>query len=143
MNPLDLLLLALMAVAFWLLILRPAKVRRQAQAKLVASLAPGKRVMTAGGIFGTLVGVDSNRVRLEVAPGMVLELLPQAIAEVLPDAEVDAPPVAGALDAPTDPALAAPTDPGPGPTPRATTGGDPADPDAPAGAPTSREADRG
>jgi preprotein translocase subunit YajC len=151
MNPLDLLLLALMAVAFWLLILRPAKVRRQAQAKLVASLAPGKRVMTAGGIFGTIVAVDGNRVRLEVAPGMVLEVLPQAVAEVLPDGEGEVPADPAMLAAPTDPvtnpANDPATDPAPNPAngsaPKASALEPPADPDAPASAPTAREADRG
>jgi preprotein translocase subunit YajC len=84
MTLLDLLPFVAVALAFWLLILRPAKVRRDTQARLVASLAPGQRVMTAGGIFGTIRSVSDGRVRLEVAPGVTIDMVAQAIAEVLP-----------------------------------------------------------
>jgi preprotein translocase subunit YajC len=85
MTLLDLLPFVAVALAFWLLILRPAKQRRDAQARLVASLTPGQRVMTAGGIFGTVRSVG-DRVALEIAPGVAIELVPQAIAEILPEA---------------------------------------------------------
>jgi preprotein translocase subunit YajC len=98
MTLLDLLPFVAVALAFWLLILRPAKQRRDAQTRLVASLAPGQRVMTAGGIFGTVRSVG-DRVALEVAPGMTIELVPQAIAEILPDTDPGAAPDGPPADA--------------------------------------------
>lgn len=77
----QLLLLVAMVAIFWLLIIRPTRVRREAQQRLIASLTPGMRVMTAAGVFGTVVEATAQRVRLEVAPGVVLEMLPLAIAE--------------------------------------------------------------
>jgi preprotein translocase subunit YajC len=120
MTLLDLLPFAAIAAAFWLLIIRPASTRRKAQAALVASLAPGQRIMTTAGVFGTLVARDGDRVAVEVAPGVVIEMLAVAIAQVVPaehavedpaepaaldraDADPDGPPVSSD-DAPTPPA---------------------------------------
>ncbi len=84
MTLVELLPFAVIAAAFWLLIIRPASVRRKAQAALVASLAPGQRVMTTAGVFGNVVAVEADRVSLEIAPGVVIEMLAGAIAQVIP-----------------------------------------------------------
>ena len=94
MTLVELLPFAAIAAAFWLLIIRPSSVRRKAQAALVASLAPGQRVMTTAGVFGTLVSVDADRVSVEVAPGVVIEMLTAAIGQVVP-AGVDTPEPSG------------------------------------------------
>ena len=80
----ELLPFAAIAAAFWLLIIRPASTRRKAQAALVASLAPGQRIMTTAGVFGTVAAIDGERVSVEVAPGVVIEMLAVAIAQVVP-----------------------------------------------------------
>jgi preprotein translocase subunit YajC len=84
MTLVELLPFAVIAAAFWLLIIRPSSVRRKAQAALVASLAPGQRIMTTAGVFGTVVAIDADRVSVEVAPGVVIEMLAQAVAQVVP-----------------------------------------------------------
>ena len=83
MTLLELLPFALVAVAFWLLILRPAKARRDEQAALLARLAPGQRVMTTAGVFGTLTEVDTAQVSVEIAPGVVIAMVPQAIGRIV------------------------------------------------------------
>jgi preprotein translocase subunit YajC len=84
MTLVELLPFAAIAAAFWLLIIRPSSVRRKAQAALVASLAPGQRIMTTAGVFGTVDALDGDRVSVEVAPGVVIEMLAVAIAQVVP-----------------------------------------------------------
>jgi len=83
MTLVELLPFAAIAVAFWLLIIRPQSTRRKAQAALVASLAPGQHIMTTAGVFGTVVGVEGDRVHVEVAPGVVIEMLALAVAQVV------------------------------------------------------------
>ncbi len=82
----ELLPLVAIAAAFWFFLIRPTSARRKAQAKLVASLAPGQHVMTTAGVFGTLVAIDGERVRIEVAPGVEIEMLAQAVAQTVPSA---------------------------------------------------------
>ncbi len=90
MTLVELLPFAAIAAAFWLLIIRPSSTRRKAQAALVASLAPGQRIMTTAGVFGTIVSIDADRVSVEIAQGVVIEMLAAAIAKVVP-APVDTP----------------------------------------------------
>jgi preprotein translocase subunit YajC len=83
MTLLELLPFAAVALAAWLLLFRPAKARRDAQAALVAALAPGARIMTTAGVFGTVRAVDDDRMELEIAPGVVIEMVPQAVGRIV------------------------------------------------------------
>lgn len=87
MNPLDLLPLVAIAAAFWLLLIRPQQRRRREQEQLVASLAPGQRIMTTAGLFGTLRAIRDEMVVVEVAPGVELEMLSVAVARVVPEVD--------------------------------------------------------
>jgi preprotein translocase subunit YajC len=98
---------AVLAVAFFLLIVRPRRRQAMAHRELVARLAVGDDVMTAGGIFGTvreLVGDDV--VVLEVAPATTIRVARGAVAQrVAPTAAEDAPEAQSndPADPPTDP----------------------------------------
>ena len=85
----TLILIALMVLAFYLLIMRPQRRRQQAQAKLVSELTPGTRVMLGSGLFGTVVSVGENQVVLEISPGAELTVLKQAVARVVTEDDED------------------------------------------------------
>jgi preprotein translocase subunit YajC len=71
----------ILAVAFFFLIVLPQRRRVAAHRAFVASLAVGDEVITNGGIFGTIVGLESDRVELEVASGVVMTVAKQALAQ--------------------------------------------------------------
>lgn len=71
--------LGLIAFAFWLLVLRPAKQRAKAQEAVVSSIAPGERVLMASGMIGTVVSREGGEIQLEVAPGTVVSFVEQAV----------------------------------------------------------------
>jgi preprotein translocase subunit YajC len=71
----------ILAVAFFFLIVLPQRRRVAAHRAFVASLAVGDEVITNGGIFGTIVGLEPDRVELEVASGVVLTVAKQALAQ--------------------------------------------------------------
>jgi preprotein translocase subunit YajC len=73
----------LIFAVFWLLILRPARQRQRAVMEVQAALAPGTEVVTAAGLYGTVVSVESDVVVLEVAPGVTNRYARQAIVRVL------------------------------------------------------------
>lgn len=79
----------------WFLIVRPQQQRMREQRELVAALAPGDRVITAGGIHGELVAVDEETVEIRVATGVVLTVARPAIARLVE-------PAAGPVDEPPD-----------------------------------------
>ncbi len=80
--------LLLLGVVFYLLVLRPQKKRAKAQAQMLAEVAPGTKIMTSAGIFGTVVSTIDGEVTIEVAPGVNLRMLPAAISKVMPVEEI-------------------------------------------------------
>lgn len=75
----------------WFLLVRPQQQRVRRQRELVASLAVGDEVVTAGGIVGRIVGLDEQEVRLEVAPGVELRFVRFAVNAKLGVDDLDDP----------------------------------------------------
>ncbi|MCI0490193.1 MAG: preprotein translocase subunit YajC [Blastocatellia bacterium] len=71
-------------VIFYFLIIRPQQKRqRQAQQereKMLNDLKPGDKVVTTGGIFGTIVTIKGDNVQLRIAQSVSIEVLRSAIA---------------------------------------------------------------
>jgi len=51
---------------FYFMVLRPQNKARRAHAQFLAGLKKGDKVVTEGGVFGTVFKVDSDRVTLDV-----------------------------------------------------------------------------
>lgn len=81
MLPLIWTLFVLLAV--WLLLIRPQRRRVMEHAALVAGLAVGHRVVTAGGIHGRIEAIEDDIVRLEIGPGTIIRVERRAIASDL------------------------------------------------------------
>jgi len=104
------LMLALMAAAFYFLLIRPAQKKQKDQQQMVSALAPGVRVMTTAGVFGTVRHLGTRQAIIEIAPGTEMTVLKQAIMRVVPASEEEfeyddeaAPDAAGDLpDSPAD-----------------------------------------
>ncbi|HEY7399976.1 MAG TPA: preprotein translocase subunit YajC [Actinomycetota bacterium] len=77
--------LILMGGVLYFIMIRPQKRQRQAQQALLNSLEVGDEVMTAGGIFGTIVDIDEDEdvLTVEVAPGMNLRMIRAGISRKL------------------------------------------------------------
>jgi preprotein translocase subunit YajC len=82
-------LLLLFGVVYFLMI-RPQQKRRREAQQMQSSLGPGDRIVTIGGLHGTIVTVDDDLAVLEVAPGVELTFARPAIARTLPKDEADA-----------------------------------------------------
>lgn len=82
-NSFPLIFLAVIAVAFWLLVIRPAKARSRAQRSVIDSAEPGSRVLLASGIIGTISARGDEEFRVEVAPGVVITVVDQAVVRIL------------------------------------------------------------
>lgn len=67
----------------WLLLVRPQQQRVRRQRELVANLEVGDRIVTIGGIVGTVLALTDDEARIEVAPGTVLTLLRAAVSRTL------------------------------------------------------------
>jgi preprotein translocase subunit YajC len=73
---------AVIALAFFLLIVLPQRRRTNAHRALLAALQVGDEVITLGGILGTIRGLDDEKISLEVAEGVVITVARNAIAQL-------------------------------------------------------------
>ena len=80
----------LIAVVFWLLIIRPQRKRQHDLASTQSNIALGTEVMLGSGIYGTVASLDDDTVRLEVAPGTTVKVARQAIVRVVDGGQQDA-----------------------------------------------------
>ena len=61
-----LLMLALIFVVMWLFMIRPQQKRQKELNNFRNSLSKGDKVVTVGGIYGTVIEVNDNKVLLEI-----------------------------------------------------------------------------
>lgn len=74
-------------VIFWLLVIRPASRRQRQVRALQAELTVGDKIITQGGIFGTIASVEDDRLGVEIADGVVIRIArPAVVAVEKPDA---------------------------------------------------------
>jgi len=84
-------LILIVAFAFlWLVLVRPQKRRQVEQQRMLTDLRIGDEVLTAGGIYGTIVRLDESEVAVEIAPQLEVRVARRAIAGVTPSDDDDA-----------------------------------------------------
>jgi preprotein translocase subunit YajC len=85
----------ILVLGFYLLFIRPARLRQRKAAETRTNVAPGVEVVTTAGLIATVVDSDDETVTLEIAPGVHSKFLKQAIARVVspdvPDADEQMP----------------------------------------------------
>jgi preprotein translocase subunit YajC len=88
----------LIIIAFgflYFVLIRPQKKRQVAQLRMLNQLSVGDEVVTAGGIYGEIVGLGDEDVKVRIAPDIEVRVARRAIASVTPaateSAELEAP----------------------------------------------------
>ncbi|HSQ59065.1 MAG TPA: preprotein translocase subunit YajC [Acidobacteriota bacterium] len=75
-------ILAITVGIFYFMIIRPQQKRAKETAQMLASVRKGDRVLTSGGIHGTVVGVKDDVVVLKVGDDVKIEFAKSAIVQV-------------------------------------------------------------
>lgn len=68
---------------FYLLIILPQRKKQKKHLEMVNNLRPGDKVITSAGIFGTVMGVQPDRIELRVAPNVKIDVTKSAVAVIL------------------------------------------------------------
>lgn len=71
-----------MFAVMWFLLIRPAQKRQKATKQMQSDLKRGDKVITIGGIHGTIDAVDDSSIFLKVAEGMTMQFDRQAVGRV-------------------------------------------------------------
>lgn len=87
MSPGFLILVILLFGVGWMLIIRPQKRKQLVQKELLDSVVVGMEILTAGGLYATVVEADEDELTVEIAPGILVLLDRRAVAAVMPPAE--------------------------------------------------------
>ena len=87
-NPKIALLLQLLQflplfIILYLLLIRPQQQQKKKAEAMLKELKKGDRVLTSGGIFGTVIGVDEAKAVLKIADDVKVEFSKSAIVQVL------------------------------------------------------------
>ena len=64
---------------FYLLVFLPARRRQKKLQDMIDNLKAGDKVVTSGGIYGTIVGFKDDRIQLRVAENVKIELSKNAV----------------------------------------------------------------
>jgi preprotein translocase subunit YajC len=69
---------------FYFLLIRPQQKQRREREALLGAVKRGDRVVTTGGMHGTVVGLDEHKVTLRVADQVKVEFDRAAIGRIVP-----------------------------------------------------------
>jgi preprotein translocase subunit YajC len=84
----SLLPLILIFVVFWFLLIRPQQKKMKQHREMIAAIRRGDRVLTGGGIIGTVSKVlNDTEVQVEIAEGVRVKVARSTISEVLAKTE--------------------------------------------------------
>jgi preprotein translocase subunit YajC len=91
-NPTDslvstLIMFALIIGIFYFMILRPQQKRQKERQKMLESVKKGDKVVTAGGMHGTVAGLDDKTLLLQVGDNIKLKFDRSAVTTVVRDGE--------------------------------------------------------
>lgn len=75
--------IAAIFAVFYFLVILPANKQKKKTQEMLNSLKKGDRVMTSGGIYGTVQGVEAEVVYLKIADNVKVKVARSAITSVL------------------------------------------------------------
>lgn len=75
--------LILMFAIFYFLLIRPQQKKAKQHKQTLASLKKGDRVVSAGGLYGTITGLTDDAVTVEIAPKVRVKISRASISGVM------------------------------------------------------------
>src|SRR5689334_199199 len=79
----NLLPIAAIGLVFYFIVIAPANKQRRKTQEMLTSLKKGDRVLTTGGIYGTVQGVEADVVYLKIAENVKVKLARSAISGIV------------------------------------------------------------
>ena len=72
--------LAIMLGIFYFLLIAPMRKRQKQQEQMIAELKSGDHVLTAGGVYGTIVGIKDDRLTLRIADQVRVDVAKSSVS---------------------------------------------------------------
>jgi preprotein translocase subunit YajC len=75
----------LIMVIFYVLLILPAQKRQKKVASMLSELKNGDKVITTGGVYGTIVGIEDDAIQLRIADQVKIKVLRSAVGGLQPE----------------------------------------------------------
>jgi preprotein translocase subunit YajC len=85
----PLIFIAAMVGLMWLLVIRPQRRRTTEHSAMVSTLSVGDEIVTAGGMYGRITGIDDDVLTVEIAPNLSVRIARGAITGVMNSEQKD------------------------------------------------------
>jgi preprotein translocase subunit YajC len=72
---------------FYVLLILPAQRRQKKTQQMISALKNGDKVITNGGIYGTIVGIEGDAIQLRIADQVKIKVLRSAVTGLQPDSK--------------------------------------------------------
>ncbi len=72
---------------FYFMIIRPQQKRQKERQQMIDSMKKGDRIITAGGIHGTIVGVEDKTVLVQIADNVKVKVERSTIGNIMKEGE--------------------------------------------------------
>ena len=66
--------LLLMFAVFYFILIRPQQQKQKKHREVLQNLKTGDQVITSGGLYGTIVGIDEQKITLRIADNVKVEV---------------------------------------------------------------------
>ncbi len=87
----TILMFAVIIGIFYFMIMRPQQKRQKERQKLLDSMKKGDKVITAGGLHGTIMGIEDKTLLLQIADNVKVKVERSSISVVNKVGEIEAP----------------------------------------------------
>jgi preprotein translocase subunit YajC len=79
------LLMVVIFGVFYLIVVRPMRRKQMQTEAMIDRLKNGDKVLTSGGIYGTVVGVTEDQIQLRVAEHVKIQVAKSAVTQLVED----------------------------------------------------------
>ena len=77
--------IVLIMIIFYVLLILPAQKRQKKITQMLSELKNGDKVITTGGVYGTIVGIEDDAIQLRIADQVKIKVLRSAVGGLQPE----------------------------------------------------------
>ena len=85
----TLFMFALIILIFYFMILRPQKKRQKDRQQMLDNVKKGDKIVTVGGLHGTVVGIDEKTLLVQVADNVKMKFEKSALSSIVRESEIE------------------------------------------------------
>lgn len=82
-GAINIIFIGLIFVIFYFFLIRPQQKKQKEREKLLSSVKKGDKIVTVGGLHGTVVGLEDKQILVQVADNVKLKFEKTSVSTVL------------------------------------------------------------